>query len=314
MRRFILHVAGFVAIQALLFGLLAAKYGADPEEYLAAVNLKHRRLETMGDHRVIVVGGSNAAFGVNSIQLALRLDRPTVNMALHAGIGLDFMLRDMEAELRPNDLILLTLEYEHFHGDATSWDRVLFPLIEQRPSLIGILTPQQVKHLGDAGGNYFGNRAWKWFRYLKGKKKRYAAIPYRASCFNNLGDVVGHHGLPPTEGRNGAIHVSTAALDERLPETILRLNTFALRCQEAGALVVLTFAPMSRENYERNEDALHVLEERLRAELTFPVLGSVESMVLPIDCFYDTNYHLTEDGKTRRTGLMLDQLQALGEE
>src|SRR5437868_6275225 len=42
------------------------------------------------------------------------LGRSVVNMGVAAGLGAEFMLADIEPELRSGDILVLSLEYDHF--------------------------------------------------------------------------------------------------------------------------------------------------------------------------------------------------------
>jgi hypothetical protein len=117
MRAFLLKLLTFLLIQAGLFGLILASANLRSEQnYLAATLEKHARLKSAPSPRLILVGGSNLAFGINSEALGQALGREVVNMGLVGGLGLDFMLHEVAPAVRKGDLVLLSLEYDLFSG------------------------------------------------------------------------------------------------------------------------------------------------------------------------------------------------------
>ena len=85
--------------------------------YLSAIIDKHKKLETTNPPRIILVGGSNLTFGVDSKEIQDSIGLPVINMGLHAGLGLPFMLGEIKNEIKQNDIILLSIEYYLQDGD-----------------------------------------------------------------------------------------------------------------------------------------------------------------------------------------------------
>ena len=86
-----------------------------PNDYLQAYNLKCKLLEETESPRVIFVGGSNLAFGLDSQRIKDSLDINVVNYGLHAGIGLKFMLDDVATYVQEGDILVIAPEYGHFY-------------------------------------------------------------------------------------------------------------------------------------------------------------------------------------------------------
>ena len=74
LKRFLCNLFLFFLVQAAVFFLLLARFNPDAEEnYLAATVDKHRRLAQTRPPRVILVGGSNLALGIQSDRLEVAL-------------------------------------------------------------------------------------------------------------------------------------------------------------------------------------------------------------------------------------------------
>ena len=75
---------------------------------------KERLLKEAPSPRLVLVGGSGLAFGIDSptLEQALGGRYSVVNMGLHAGLGLDFMLNEALDGLREGDVVVLSPEYD----------------------------------------------------------------------------------------------------------------------------------------------------------------------------------------------------------
>lgn len=94
---------------------------------LIAANIKEPKL--------VVLGGSNALVGIDSIMLEDATGIPTVNLALHGALNIHYLLREAREVLRPYDHVLLALEYEAytrepntlwFTNQVMTWDTPYF--------------------------------------------------------------------------------------------------------------------------------------------------------------------------------------------
>ncbi len=53
-------------------------------------------------------------FGMRTKDISEKLKIPAYNLAVHAGLGLDFILDDAKKTLKSGDVVILPLEYNHF--------------------------------------------------------------------------------------------------------------------------------------------------------------------------------------------------------
>lgn len=67
----------------------------EQDGYLQAYNKKCQLLEDTPSPRIIFVGGSNLAFGLDSQRIKDSLNINVINYGLHAGIGLKYMIDDI---------------------------------------------------------------------------------------------------------------------------------------------------------------------------------------------------------------------------
>ena len=80
-------------LTVLVNGAIVALVPPDPNSYFAAAIDKERLLAVTRAPRLLLVGGSNLAFGIDSEQIETITGLAVLNLGLHANVGLRLMLR-----------------------------------------------------------------------------------------------------------------------------------------------------------------------------------------------------------------------------
>jgi len=94
----------------------------DSGDYISAILDKDRLLRDTPSPKIVFVGASNLAFGLDSerVQSAMRL--PVVNLGLHGGVGLKYMLDSTRPYVKKGDIVVegkMTLDA--FHSTALDY-------------------------------------------------------------------------------------------------------------------------------------------------------------------------------------------------
>lgn len=203
MKKFILQLLSFTAILIiLLFPLVFFKIGGDDLKYIdnpiAALINKHKRIEVLASPRLIIMGGSNAFYGMNSARISDSLSMNVVNMALFAGIGLDFMLEELQNNIKKNDVVVLSIAY------------FLFPDCYAKEDIMRYY-PQGKKYLKDNNRPFYEPyqntlkvNIESVQNFILTPLKRGSAIYVHSRTLNVYGDAVGYlnykkPALPPAE-------------------------------------------------------------------------------------------------------------------
>ena len=307
MKGFLCKLGIWLGFIGLLFGGIYTRYAKQyplRNGYYMANLDKHSLLTTQSSPRLIFVGGSATAFGVDSERVASRFGLHPVNMGLHLRIGLEFMLAQVQPWVRRGDVIVLSPEYGAFESYYRSEPEFVARMVECQPTLLRTMTREQLKEFLDEG----------WVRHV-GRVSRAvfsgaAPLPeevttvYRRASFNLNGDMVAHHALSNrVKGGRSPYRAWTSAA-----EAIHHLNRFAAACRDQGAQVFLSHPPLEQRLFARNQPAIEELEKTLRDRLQFPLLDMPGEMAFPIEYFFDTVDHLNLKGKLRRSDLIADRL------
>lgn len=167
-----------------------ASWVRDQTVYVAASADKERRLAELPHKRLILVGGSGLAMGLQSAYLQEKIHRPTVNMGLHAALGLPFMLKETLSGVRAGDLVVLCPEYELSEGDP----RLLSQLID--------VNPRAYEFVNLSIYNHIRLRVQNMQRCLQAGFNKVMGLSamdpiYNRLVFSKEGDARGHYHLPP---------------------------------------------------------------------------------------------------------------------
>ena len=309
MKSFLIRCLLFLSIQVAIGYVLISK-GMEPAEeqnaYLATILDKKELLSEPSEKpRLIVVGGSNVAFGFDTQELAGYLDLKPVNFGLHAALGLFFPLNCLQENVAEGDVIVLAFEYEIIASTT----------IDGNPKYL-----DEVFGYWPAARKYaYDEFDWKRFvdcealdlvhfwadrgrRRLKGDNPDVGKRIYQRGHFNNVGDMTGHHGLPSP----GFVPVVSLTLDpDTLQRSINRLNRFHDHCVQVGATVYYSFPPLPEDYAEKHKDRFRELEAELRDRLAMKVINSPAEMAFPAKDFYDTRYHLDQQAAKIRSKRVL---------
>ncbi len=315
--RFLRRCLIFMALQGLiLLGLILSRDTSEESNYLAVTLDKHQRLATVQGPKLVLVGGSNVAFGFMSDTMEITLERTVVNMGLVGGLGIPFMLNEVDAALNSGDVVVLSFEYELFSGSPNRF--VLLQVLEYSPShLFHLSAPDLRPVVLDNGLSLLGalvRRSTPWYR---APASDLANAPYLRSAFNLQGDMIGHHDLAPrTEGGWGLKVGVPGAANRTLPAEVspeIRrfLDRFVRRCRDRNVRVCLTFPPYPESIFGQVADTLESLARSLDAIAGLEILDVPAETVFPDALFFDTGYHLTREGAEQRTRHVLDRLALL---
>ncbi|NLG36274.1 MAG: hypothetical protein GX548_13070 [Lentisphaerae bacterium] len=321
MKSFLIKFGVFLLLQVVLLGgVLHRNRQTLQGGYLAAYADKLARLESLPPPRVILIGGSATAFGVDSAALEDALGRPVINLGLHAATGMDFQLNTVRSRLGAGDLVLLSLEYETLDAFSRTFEILLIACAE--PRALGAFSGSQIRQVLDEAHLFFGGMVRRAVR-AKRETRSAANSLWSRKAFTERGDIrtrerrvclvdTGTDGTP-RRGRhpqqNGPLPPPSR---ERLRRHMGTLESFVREAAGRGAVVGYVFPPHPVPRLENSRETLRLYEEALRACEGLRVLDSPMEQGYPWELFFDNFYHLNVRGMTRRTGDILERLEASG--
>ena len=123
---FILAVIILVApIASVTILTLAAPCQYD-QTFLGELEEKHKRLTSLKEEKIVLIGGSNLAFGLDSEKLQEYVGMPVVNYGLYATIGTKAMLDMSRSHIKEGDVVVICPEtdkqtYSLYYNAHSMW-------------------------------------------------------------------------------------------------------------------------------------------------------------------------------------------------
>ena len=309
-----------LATAIVLSGLLIGRYESNlrNDNYLAAVLEKDRLIRTTPSPKIILVGGSNLAFGIDSKEMQDSLGMSVVNMGLYAKLGLRYMLAQVEPYIKRGDVVVVVPEYDQFYGDFANGDNTLNTALLYAPadripdfirsySIVDVVLRPRVEN---------ARRSFlKAAAAAIGREDQFFPPDtnpvYNRNSFNQYGDVVAHRdkkGMDPD-----SIFVrALPPMKEFNARTLTDLNTVYRKAYNEKAFAYFMFPSYIDRSYEINVAAIDSLVRRIANGTSMPVVSSPRAFVFPKNYFFDTRYHLNWEGRELRTQEMIRRLKALG--
>jgi len=252
--------------------------------------------------RLILVGGSNLSFGINSQMIKDSLSYNPINTAIHAGIGLEYMLDNTSKYIQKDDIVLIAPEYAHFtkqniHGD--------FPMITtcfevDKFRLGKKLSTGQLKFIIREAPGYCFEKL-NPFNYIYKSNKNDI---YGKESFNQFGDAVRHYNLP-----NELIEISNSYnyLDYN-PSSLEVLNGFKIKADAAGATVLISYPSFHSSASIGSQSFINKLDSTLKAH-NFNVISNPHNYIMADSLFFNSRYHLNKNGIDIRTANLINDLK-----
>ncbi|MBA3992064.1 MAG: hypothetical protein C0469_00960 [Cyanobacteria bacterium DS2.3.42] len=308
-------IASLSVLLLLLCGVFFTQTKFDRDSYLASCIDKHRLLKETASPRVILVGGSNLATGLDSALLENRLKRKVVNMGTCIQVGLGYMLREIASQVREGDTIAVMPEYEHW-VDQFDGSKYLLMLPALIPESIAWIAPSYFspETLVNRISGDFSSMAQKRARHLlpvsfKSADPDENSVLYKHAGFNKSGDFIAHLELPskPFDSAQTSLadfsHPNRAAIES--------FNSIVEKLQARGAKVVL-LPPVTTQTFSRlRKSQLDSFYKEMSNSLNAQVIGNYSRYSLSDHYFLDCIYHVRKEGRKIRTELVAGDLNRI---
>jgi len=279
--------------------------------FVGALDEKYERLMEEEEPKIVIIGGSSAAFGIDSALIEKYTGMPVVNFGLYAALGTKLMLDLSRDGINENDVVILAPELDaqtlslYFNAEAT---------LQAFDGSFSMLR-------GVRAENLFSLLSGTWrFSVDKLKYMREGAPPdpagvYNSKNFNERGDITWERPenvMSLYYDPNLPIDPSSELLSDDFADYV---NEYVKFCERRGASVYYSFPPMNEMGLADGVDdgALSDFQDTVKKKLDATLISEITNYVYDAGYFYDTNFHLNDAGKILHTvNLTKDILLELG--
>ncbi len=302
-RKICLILAIILLFPAILLGYGLSLPSYYSETYYAQLPALWQKLKTTQGRKIVIVGGSNVAFGVNSSDLEELLRQrgfpyTVCNFGLYAAVGTSAMLSLSEDFLGEGDIVVLAIEPTPDTFSTYFGATAMLKCAEDCPEMLLHLNNQQRTAVV---GNYLA------YLQERAEIRRSSILPrpegaYARSAFDENGDMSFHRaGNAMLLGYDTASPIDLTGLtfEDAFAQQV---NDYIASAQKKGAQVVMSFSPMNRSAIaDASADAVYAFFCRLAETFRCPVISDPNDYIMDSGWFYDTNFHLNSAGASIRT-------------
>jgi hypothetical protein len=265
---------------------------------------KNNLLKNTSKPRIIFVGGSNLAFGLDSKRIKDSLHLNPINTGIHINIGLKYMLANTLKYVKADDVIVLAAEYQQFYGDLADGEGELFSLItDVVPQSRNLLDYKQYFKLLKLVPEFAQSKLQPLILFYKYPKPNNFVGRYDRKAFNTFGDACAHWKLSAENPK------PYSAINESFNYDILKkLIDFKNIVNRKKAKLYITFPGYQYSSYKNSVTAIKQVESQLK-DHNFILISTPQEYIIPDNLIFDTPYHLTKKGVDRRTTLLIKNLK-----
>jgi len=266
--------------------------------------------------KIVLVGGSNVLFGVDSKLLSKAFGLSVLNDGVNAGIELPCILYEAKKVIRKGDIVIMSLEYPMYSYEGKPGVQMIDYVLSREPSCLRQLTWKEVFYIvwhvdfKRILAGYFDLSQGSVTKGVYGAQhidvygdQTETALAYRSKALYK--EVLAYTTKPEKYGASFDGH----ALGWKY------LAEFVQWCRKRDVQVVFMPSTLMRHaSYFKNPKEhwfyTHIADEVRKRGWVF--VGKPYDYMYPQEMYFNTNFHLIDKARKIRTLQMVKDLQAYG--
>lgn len=267
--------------------------------YTASLENKVHRLKSIDEPKIVLLGNSNLAFGINSEMIEKEVGMPVVNMGLHASAGNAFHEEMAKYNVVEGDLYIIC--HTEF-SDNNSMSDVTFcwSILEDHFELWKILRPSDIYSMLKTFPVYLKKCL---NLYIENSGNIDPETVYGKSAFNKYGDIClyregGHYTFEKT--------VEPPKINTT---TINRINKLNKWLNDRGATLLVAGYPIGNGELTVKKKEFIKFQQELEKKLDCPVISQYTDYMFDYKYFYDTEWHLSSEGADMRSAQLIEDIR-----
>ena len=270
------------------------------------------RIDRAEGQRLIILGGSNVAFGLDVplLEQCLRdkgFEYTVCPLGLYAAVGTSAMLSLSETALRAGDVVVLALEPTSDTMTAYFGATAFLKCAESDPMLFTRLNADQRSR---AAGNYLPYLQEKYAVVRSGQPLKIDGVYAKASFDGQCNMIYPREGNTMALGYDVSEPIDLTAVTIE-PAFADQVNAYCQAARKKGAAVYMTFSPMNKSALTAADaETVYAYFDLCNRTFVCPVISNPLDYVMDSGWFYDSNFHLNTAGARVRTILLAGDLLA----
>lgn len=265
---------------------------------------KNNRLDSIAKNKIVLIGGSNVCYGINSQMIEDSFNMPVVDMAINAGMGMSFYYQQVKHAIKAGDIIIGIPEYYTYDGKITNGDAGIYSLAIIDYRNIKFFNAMQWLQLPIYLGDIINENVKAFFTYEKNK------MTFGRFQYNKWGDYMGHKNegsYADTFKHNKQYDLSVYEnKNEIYPDKnfINLIKSFEQFCNSKNAIYLHAYPVYSRYFY--NDNVAKKIAEKLQP-LKF--INNPETYLYGFDSLYDSPNHILYKFRDERTSKLINDIR-----
>ncbi len=296
----------FVVATAIVVPIIPPQYS---ETYQASLLDKVDRLDNTTAPKIVLVGTSQLVFGISSDILEQEFDMPVVNMGLHGGLSDKFMWDMSLSGIYEGDIVIVsTVDFVSWGNDI----ELSLITLENHKHLWERLDSETIKKLLPYYYTVYPSKAVPRLVFDTFIKQPLGALSadllvpsdpaYKRNAFNDYGDNIYPRTTLDYMYTKEFLSHGGFSLDD---EYISQLDEFRKAVEDRGAELFVITSPIFEPGLVYDIDT-----EQKKLEQNVPgFISDLSSYVYPTEYFFDTAYHLTNEGADVWTAAIANDLK-----
>ena len=283
------------------------------ETFLGEFEKKVDRLYETEGEKIVFIGGSSLAFGLDANLLSETLGKPVINFGLYATLGTKVMMDYAKGAIGEGDIIVIAPEM-----NEQTWS-LYFNAEAMWQALDG--NYHDFRYLSSDDYSAMLGSFWKFAtskaKYFKQELNVSGLGIYRASSFDEYGFIANnrdkdYNTMPGGFDAGMPITFSTDIISSEFVDYV---NEFVKYAESKGAKVYLGSCPINESAVplDLTMDDIEAYVSALNEAFDCEILGSPANMIYPSGYFFDSNFHMNSAGAILHTAqFALDLAPILG--
>lgn len=284
------------------------------DTYYAELGAMYSRLKETAGKKIVVIGTSNIAFGVDSALIEEELSRcgtdyTVCNFGLYGAVGTKAMLDLALDEIGADDLVILSPELYPQSLSTYFSGQEMWRCVDGDISLLKGIKSENIESMI---GCFPGYVQEKYSYFVSGKGAEPSGVYAKASFDEDC--------VMRAEGReynvmkglydaNNPIHLDASLFTSDFLEYV---NDYSEAVSRKGATMYFSFAPMNRLGIsDSSAESVEEFYDFLAEELRFEIISDPNDYIMDAEWFYDSNFHLNASGMTVRSVQLLEDIKNL---
>ena len=273
---------------------------------------KYELLNSTDEAKIVFVGGSSLAFGLDSEMVKEELGLEPVNMGLYANLGTKIMLDLSSSNINRGDIIVIAPE---MNEQTLS---LYFNAETAMQALDG--NPEMLKSIGSDDYTSLVGELWdfcsrKLSYTLTGERPENTGA-YKKEHFNKYGDNTFDrpYNVMSTVQKSITLdfkYDNTDGVTTEYELFIDYLNDYIDGVRKRGATVYFSFPPMNSAAMSdaNTKESITEFSNGLSKALHCRVISNVNDYIMDEGYFFDSEFHLNNSGVTVRTVKLIDDIK-----